>query len=348
MKRSWITYILAFVGVLLLVALAWWLRIYTLGEVETDTEQEAFSALVALTVLAVPGAHCVAMFAARPSWRRRGLYVTRVPWSAVAGVVLFVVLLFGPAFFLAAVVEVAEEFVSVGGDSTDAGDDAAGEHVGYRLVDEDKVTPAELVGETAQRDKEAGLEDYALLAGPLVAAALLVVIVSVMRSHGANAWRGFGFGGGRFWRHVGIGVAAYLAFRWAIAPVLGTFFELVLPLFNIPVEGHEAVLEFQETSSPVVRAGLMVAIAVEAPFFEEVVFRGVLFQTLRRYAGSAAGIVVSAAIFAAFHGTVYVILNIFFLGLLFGYLFDRTGSIVPGIVLHFLFNATTAAVLLAS
>lgn len=346
MKRSWTTYILTFVGVVLLVALVWWLRIYWLRTVETDTEQEAFSALMVLTVFAVPGAHCVAMFAAKPSWRRRSLYVTRVPWSAVAAVVLFGVLLLGPALLLGTVVGVAEVVMGDEVDSPDAWDDEAGETVEVVLTDE--PIPIELIGEAAHRDEGATLVDYARLVSPLVAAGVLVVMVSVMRACGANAWRAFGFGGGRFWRDVGIGVAAYLAFRWVIAPVVGTLFEIVLPLFNIHVEGHEAVREFQETGSPVVRAGLLVAIAVEAPFFEEIVFRGVLFQTLRRYAGSAAAIVISAAIFAAFHGTVYVIANIFFLGLLFAYLFDRTGSIVPGIVLHFLFNATSAAVLLAS
>ena len=119
MKRSWTAYTLAFVGLLLLVALVWWLRITVLRTVETDSA-EAPSALMALMLFALPGIHCVAMFAATPAWRRRALYVRRLPWSAPAAAVFLVVLLMGPAVLLGAVVSVAEEIVGVETDAPDS------------------------------------------------------------------------------------------------------------------------------------------------------------------------------------------------------------------------------------
>ncbi len=340
MKRSWTAYILTLVGMLFLFALARWVRINVLHEALSD---EA----VVLPVPVLLGAHCVAMFAATLSWRRRALYVTRLPWSAAQAAVFFVVLVVGPELaigtFLAFTDGLAGEEEGV------SGSPAAEEIQSAPEGGEGDITDEAVEAEEAPANGGSGsFDSYGRLAMPFVAAAILLLIVGVMRSHGLDAWRGFGFGRGRFWRYIGIGVVAYLAFTWAILPVLETAVRVVFNLLGVGVEEHEAIEMYRETHSPLIRTGLLVAITLTAPFFEEIIFRGVLFQTIKRYAGSAAAIVISAAIFALLHPGTYVIVNIFFLGLLFGYLFDRTGSIVPCIVLHFLFNATSTLMLVLS
>lgn len=333
MKRWWITYSLVLGGLLALAALAFSARIFVLHEAEFDVGEAPLAAVVGLMLFAVPGAHCVAMSVARPSWRRRVLYVVRLPWTAAQGALLFVVLLVGPELAVGGFVAFGEaltgEEPAALAEKTDTAD-AGVERVAQEAPEE-----------------ESPLQSYGRLAVPVVAAGVLLVTVRFMRSRGRSIWRGFGFGQGRLWRQIGIGVLAYLVFTWTILPVLGTGIEMLFRLFGQEVQPHEAIQKFQETHSALVRAGLLVAILFTAPFFEEIIFRGVLLQTIKRYAGSAAAIVISAAIFAALHGSLYVITNIFFLGLLFGYLFDKTGSIVPGMVLHFLFNATSTVVLLA-
>jgi len=71
------------------------------------------------------------------------------------------------------------------------------------------------------------------------------------------------------------------------------------------------------------------------PICEEIVFRGLLFATLRRRFGLAPAAVVSAAIFAVAHG--YGTLGfaaVFWSGLLWAWSYERTGSLLPSMAAH--------------
>jgi membrane protease YdiL (CAAX protease family) len=71
------------------------------------------------------------------------------------------------------------------------------------------------------------------------------------------------------------------------------------------------------------------------PIFEEIVFRGLLFATLRRRFGVAPAAVLSAAIFAVAHG--YGVLGfaaVFWSGLLWAWSYERTGSLLPSMATH--------------
>ncbi len=75
--------------------------------------------------------------------------------------------------------------------------------------------------------------------------------------------------------------------------------------------------------------------AVVTPICEEIVFRGLLFATLRRRFGLAPAAVVSAAIFAVAHG--YGTLGfaaVFWSGLLWAWSYERTGSLLPSMAAH--------------
>jgi len=76
-----------------------------------------------------------------------------------------------------------------------------------------------------------------------------------------------------------------------------------------------------------------------APLFEELVFRGLLFATLRRRFGFWLSATLSAAIFALAHG--YGLLgfaSVIFSGLLWAWVYEKTGSLLPGMVAHALNN----------
>jgi membrane protease YdiL (CAAX protease family) len=211
----------------------------------------------------------------------------------------------------------------------------------------DEAVPEEAAPEDAfELDEGGGFAPYAQLVGDCVTIGLLFAVILLLRSFGLDMWRHLGFRTGRFWRHVGIGLVAYVVFQWTLYPVLSVVFRLLLPLFGWPVEGHAAFEEYRQTHSILGRAGILFAISIRAPLIEEVVFRGVFFQTVKRFGGSAVAILASAVVFAAMHAPLFVVLNIFFLGLFFAYLFDRTGSIVPGIALHFFFNSQGSIALL--
>ncbi len=105
------------------------------------------------------------------------------------------------------------------------------------------------------------------------------------------------------------------------------------------------------------QALFFVGAAILAPIGEEVLFRGYLFGSLRRLAGdSRAGIViaygVSALVFALAHslaaseGVIALLVPSFLIGLVFAWGFDRSGSLLPGIVAHALNNSIAFAALL--
>jgi len=82
-------------------------------------------------------------------------------------------------------------------------------------------------------------------------------------------------------------------------------------------------------------------IVIAAPICEEVCFRGMLFGGLREKLPTIAAALVSAAVFGALHapeGPTAVPPLIAF-GFILALLYEKTGSIVPGILLHVLNNS---------
>ena len=77
-----------------------------------------------------------------------------------------------------------------------------------------------------------------------------------------------------------------------------------------------------------------------APVFEEVVFRGVLYSTLRRRFNAPVAMVVSALIFSLAHGYgTFGLVTIIWSGLLWAWAYEKTGSILPGMAAHALNNS---------
>jgi membrane protease YdiL (CAAX protease family) len=86
---------------------------------------------------------------------------------------------------------------------------------------------------------------------------------------------------------------------------------------------------------------LMLAFSVAAPFMEEFIFRGFLYRGFSASRlGVAGGVVVASACWAAMHVQyeLFFIVQIFLLGLVFGWLRWRSGSLVLTLGLHALIN----------
>jgi membrane protease YdiL (CAAX protease family) len=79
------------------------------------------------------------------------------------------------------------------------------------------------------------------------------------------------------------------------------------------------------------------AIAVIAPFVEELTFRGLGFSLLRRY-GEWTAIVAVGVLFGVAHGLVEALPLLVALGSGLAYLRSRIDSVYPGIIVHGLFN----------
>lgn len=84
--------------------------------------------------------------------------------------------------------------------------------------------------------------------------------------------------------------------------------------------------------------------AFASPVMEEIVFRRCLIDRLRPY-GERAALLTSALAFGLFHGTVNQLCYGFLLGLVFGYVYLKTGRLRYSILLHTVINSLTTLVL---
>ena len=90
---------------------------------------------------------------------------------------------------------------------------------------------------------------------------------------------------------------------------------------------------------PAMVIAALASAVVFAPIFEEIVFRGLLFGTLRRTVGWPLAAALSAAVFAVAHGYGSVgFASVFLSGILWAYAYEATASLLPGILAHSLNN----------
>jgi len=93
-------------------------------------------------------------------------------------------------------------------------------------------------------------------------------------------------------------------------------------------------------------AANFVLLAVLAPFVEEMTFRG-LGQSLLRFLGRAPSIVLVGVAFGLAHGLLEALLVLVPFGIGLAWLRDRTQSVVPGMIVHGLFNGLALAAVVA-
>lgn len=112
------------------------------------------------------------------------------------------------------------------------------------------------------------------------------------------------------------------------------FYNLAL-LFNNIESGFEISDIFNSVSSPwlIFLTGIIIA-----PLVEEIFFRGFIYTGLREKYGWIAAALVSAGLFALAHIQPLSMPPIFLMGLIFAYLYQRTESIWPAVIMHFATN----------
>ncbi len=117
----------------------------------------------------------------------------------------------------------------------------------------------------------------------------------------------------------------------------------VKPETDVPEEAYKHI-------GPLVILGI-ISLAM-APVIEEVFFRGFIFGGLKGRWGTLLAAAASAFLFGAAHlgnpGTVYVVVPIALVGALFAYGYLYSGSLLPGMAAHLLFNFLSFTVGLAT
>jgi len=93
-------------------------------------------------------------------------------------------------------------------------------------------------------------------------------------------------------------------------------------------------------------AVMLFASIIAAPIVEEIVFRGFMMNSLMKYVGGPAAIVITSALFALQHLQFQVFFGLFAVGIVFGWIAWYSKSIIPSIILHALNNSVAMAVLI--
>jgi len=165
---------------------------------------------------------------------------------------------------------------------------------------------------------------------------LLLAYRHLFRPSGMTFDEGFGLEVG--WARVGRLVAVVLAVVAA-----GLWGEWVMERLSEPFHLTSHWSEWFDAdlvwASPSLTAISLVEYVIFAPVFEELAFRGLLFAILRRKFRFLPAALISASIFAIAHGYgVIGFVSVLWSGLLWAWVYEKTGSLLPGILAHAINN----------
>ncbi len=90
----------------------------------------------------------------------------------------------------------------------------------------------------------------------------------------------------------------------------------------------------------------LITLSVSAPILEEILFRGVILRGLLKHYSPAKAIFWSAFIFGLVHLNPWQFIAALLLGGLIGFMYWKTNSIIPGIIIHFVNNFTAGIMML--
>ncbi len=93
---------------------------------------------------------------------------------------------------------------------------------------------------------------------------------------------------------------------------------------------------------------LMILVAVVAPIVEELFFRGMLYPVLRRRWSAPIAIAANGFLFALIHVMPILLPGLFFVGIVLAWVRERSGSVIPCMVIHALQNGTVLLVIYAT
>ncbi|MCB2293131.1 CPBP family intramembrane metalloprotease [Clostridium algoriphilum] len=86
------------------------------------------------------------------------------------------------------------------------------------------------------------------------------------------------------------------------------------------------------------------SVMIVAPIYEEIIFRGILLRGMAKKINPNIAIVVSALLFAIVHINIPQGINAFFLGLVLGFIYLKSGSIYLSVFSHFVNNLMALSV----
>lgn len=86
----------------------------------------------------------------------------------------------------------------------------------------------------------------------------------------------------------------------------------------------------------------LIIVGLFAPFVEELLFRGILIQSLEERMKTSMAVIFSGMLFAGFHFNLVYAMGYWILGIILGLLFVKSRSLIPPLIFHCLWNISIA------
>lgn len=146
-------------------------------------------------------------------------------------------------------------------------------------------------------------------------------------------------------RHLSfLAVLSYIAFL----PILAFLLLLLIwltSLFNFHLPQQTLFRLFLKEENLWLLTFSTIMVIILGPIVEEIFFRGFSYNAIKRRWGVRPAFVLTAVVFAGLHGNVIGFLPIVALGLLLAYVYEKTASLIPSIIVHILHNTLMVSLL---
>ncbi|MFH1593706.1 MAG: type II CAAX endopeptidase family protein [Candidatus Omnitrophota bacterium] len=174
---------------------------------------------------------------------------------------------------------------------------------------------------------------------------VLFIILRFMRKIYRRELSAFGFVKKDIARNIMYGVCGYIVVLPVIF-IIGVVVYIILNIFNIEPPPQPIVGLFLAEKSVALIALSGIVAAVLGPVIEEIFFRGVMYNAVKRKLGIFWAVLLTSVLFSFLHTHAMSFFLVGFipiaiLGIVLAYLYEKTGSLVPSITLHVLNNAAS-------
>jgi membrane protease YdiL (CAAX protease family) len=139
-------------------------------------------------------------------------------------------------------------------------------------------------------------------------------------------------------------IFAFLTFLWVI------MFRVMVVLLGPTVQWPKVLTSttVESAHQPVLEVLIILTGVVLTPLAEELLFRGVLYQAFRRTMPVGMAALAASLIFAGMHFTLALFIPLTVMGYVLAWLFDRSGSLIPGMLVHACNNGIILVILVGS
>lgn len=176
---------------------------------------------------------------------------------------------------------------------------------------------------------------YQFLAAGVAFGALVLIL---MRFRGGLQLLGYRYPG---WRTL-LGAAISVLPIYVAVGIVVAIFVHFFPSYHVRGNARDLLQTGKEPAGILLKVFVLLQAGIEAPFVEETLFRGIIFQGLRHFfarflpagAAVAAGAVISGVLFGLAHPEPHTWPILMFLGIVLAYVFYLGKSIYASIIVH--------------